>query len=489
MGGDSGNTPLLLALSVTDPIPAFHLPGLPDDTPTEVLGYGRGACSVHLRHPVLTAKMLEVQAGALMEAGQALANRTVDERVALIDGIARRFQDPADGLRRTAEAALPAITGYSPPMVREILDGMAADWRADRLRVLLAAEFPDPTVLEGFRPRAGVPGRARAFGPRLITHIFSGNVPGVAVTSLVRALLVGAPSLGKTASGEPLLAALFARAVAEADPEVGRCLGVAHWPGDDEALLGAALAPAETIVVYGGGDAVRAIRVATPPAARVVEYGHRLSLAVITAEGMREYGAEALARRAAEDVALFDQRGCVSPHVVYVQSNAKPDPRAWSGVLAESLADAELRLPRGRPEPEESAAIRQLRSEAAFTGLAGGADAEVHESPRGTAWTVLYEADPAFAPSCLHRTVRVKPVADLDLLPRILQPLHGMLQTVGVAAPQAETERIADLLGRLGASRITPLGRMAWPPAHWHHDGRPPLGDLVRWCDVESEPA
>jgi hypothetical protein len=27
---------------------------------------------------------------------------------------------------------------------------------------------------------------------------------------------------------------------------------------------------------------------------------------------------------------------------------------------------------------------------------------------------------------------------------------------------------------------------MAWPPPWWHHDGHPPLGELLRWCDLEE---
>ena len=29
------------------------------------------------------------------------------------------------------------------------------------------------------------------------------------------------------------------------------------------------------------------------------------------------------------------------------------------------------------------------------------------------------------------------------------------------------------------------LGRMGAPAAGWHHDGRPGLGDLVTWTDLE----
>jgi hypothetical protein len=45
---------------------------------------------------------------------------------------------------------------------------------------------------------------------------------------------------------------------------------------------------------------------------------------------------------------------------------------------------------------------------------------------------------------------------------------------------------IAGRLGLVGASRVVPFESVAFPPPWWHHDGRGPLLDLVRWVDVEG---
>ncbi|MBD0320994.1 MAG: hypothetical protein ICV87_11715, partial [Gemmatimonadetes bacterium] len=47
------------------------------------------------------------------------------------------------------------------------------------------------------------------------------------------------------------------------------------------------------------------------------------------------------------------------------------------------------------------------------------------------------------------------------------------------------TRALAASLARAGVARVAALGNMAWPPQTWHHDGRPPLRELVRWCDLE----
>lgn len=465
-------------------ISAFHLPALPHLS-TTTWSYGRGEATVELRIPQLTPPLLRSQTAALVEAQAAcLEARPVREIVAVIDRVAARLADSADPLRQVAEAALPAVTGYSPAMIRRVLDTMTADWRAERLWALLREEFGDPEVLDGFRARAAAPGRTRAFGPRLATHIFSGNVPGVGVTSLIRSLLVKAGTLGKTAAGEPLLPALFAQGIAEEDAALGACVAVTYWPGGNEELESVALAAAEAVIVYGSSEVVAAVRARTPPEARFLGYGHKLSFGLIGREALGVEGAAAVARRAALEVATFDQQGCVSPHLFYVEEGGEVTPRAWAERLAEAMAEIEQELPRGVLSPREAAAIRQLRGEAEFAQLAGSG-VELRASAEGTVWTVIYDPDPEFVASCLNRVVRVKPVPRLENVPALVGSIGAFLQTVGVAAEEGRVLQLAGALGRLGASRVAPLGRMAWPPPAWHHDGRPALRELVRWCDVE----
>lgn len=462
-------------------IDAFHLPGLPG-VPTASRSFGEGAGAVELRVPRLTPELVREQARALALArARGLERRPVAEIVGVIGRVAERLLDPSDALRATAERCLPGITRYSPAMVRRVLDRMAADWRAEALTELLRAELGDPGVLDGFCPRPRGPGRVAAFGPRLAAHVFSGNVPGVAVTSIVRSLLVKAATLGKTAAGEPLLPALFARAVAEEDAALGACIAVAYWPGGDDALTRAALESADAVVAYGGADAVSAVRERAPAGARVLAYGPRLSFGVVARERLDARAAAESARAAALDASTFDQQGCVSPHVFYVEEGGEVSPAAWAALLAAEMAAVERDLPRGPLAPAEASAIRQLRARAEFS------DADVlHASADGTAWTVVFEPDPAFEASCLNRVVRVKPVRDAADVPPLVADHAHLLQSVGVAASPVRTVELAERLGRLGASRVAPLGEMAWPPPAWHHDGHPPLGELLRWCDLEG---
>lgn len=464
-------------------IDAFHLPGLAeaDVASWDVREYGDGA--VRLRFPTLEPAMLGAVLESLARArAEFLADRPVAEIVAVVDAAAQRFLDPADPVRRTAEEALPAVTGYSPPMVRLVLDRMAADWRADALDRLLRAELGDPGVLDGFRPRGA--SHVRAMGPELAFHIFAGNVPGVAVTSLVRALLVKAASLGKSGSGDPLLPALFARTLAEIDPGLGACVAVTYWPGGSAGLEDVAFDAADTVVVYGGEAVVESVRARAHAGARLVEHGPRLSFAIVAREALGPHEIEPTAAAAARAVATFDQQGCVSPHLVYVEEGGAVTPRDFAAALARAMADVERELPRGRLAPAEAAAIHQIRGAAEFAGLAGRG-VELFASD-GTEYTVIYEPDPALELSCLNRVVRVKPIGSLDDAAALARPYARYLQTVGLAAPADRRRGAAECLARAGVTRITDLEGMPWPPPTWYHDGRGPLQELIRWVELEG---
>jgi hypothetical protein len=64
--------------------------------------------------------------------------------------------------------------------------------------------------------------------------------------------------------------------------------------------------------------------------------------------------------------------------------------------------------------------------------------------------------------------------------------VRGQVSTVGLAAPEEQARDLALGLARWGVTRICPLGQMQNPPLTWRHDGRPALGDLVTWTDLEN---
>ena len=434
------------------PFDAWHLPGLnAADLAFETYRYG----NLDIRAPKLTAAQLERVIAHITRAREAVRAVPIDDVVAAIDAAAR-----AIGKDANARVLLRDVTGYSRETIEDILAHMVSDWSRDSLEALLRAELG---------------GIARPIGPRLAFHIFAGNVPGVAVTSVVRSLLVRAATLGKTASGEPVLAVLFARALARANPQIAETLAITHWPGGSGEAEEVALRQADVIIVYGGSDTVREVTARAPVGTRLVVHGPKLSIGLVG----RGAGLE-VAGPIARAVAAYDQQGCVSPHVVYVEQDGKVEARELARAIAEEMDALATVLPRRTIDAAEAIAIRAARTRAEFRE-----NAQVF-GPDETTYTIIYDEDVELTASCLNRTLYVKPIADVIALQRVLEPHRDVLQSVAVAGfTREQIDAIAPLLGDVGATRITTFERLPWPPMTWHHDGRGPLRELLIWQDID----
>jgi hypothetical protein len=238
------------------------------------------------------------------------------------------------------------------------------------------------------------------------------------------------------------------------------------------------------VIVYGGADVAEAAGKAIGPRSRLVVHGPRVSFGLVGAAALTAEALETTADQIAQAVALFDQQGCVSPHLVYVLGSQESAAR-----LAQSLASALDRLqtawPRGRLSTAEAVQIQEARARAEFRAIAG--EEVVLHADHGAAYTVVLDPRPDFEPSCLNRFVSIKPLPGIGALKRLLSPFAAFLQSVGVAGFTAEElETVAELLAPLGVSRIASFDSLPWPPADWHHDGGEPLRELVRWVDLDA---
>lgn len=429
------------------------------------------------------ARWLREIADGLRETAEELRAVPVDRIVEALGTVGRRLLDPGDDLRSEALALLPATSGLSPAMAEAVLDGMAADWTRERLQALLEAELPDPAALDRGVPVASGR-RVRALGPALAVQVVSGSVPGVGATALLRSLLVKGPTLVKPGRGDLVLPLLAARAVAAVHPVLGRSMAVVYWSRGREEAEKAALSAADVVVAYGGDAAVARLRARSPATTRVVGYHHRVGVGAVGRRALEPERAAGTAREVARAAAFFDQRGCVSPQVVWVEEGGAESPRSFARRVAHAFAELEDRLPGGRLDPGEASALHQLRGTEELRAAAG-AGVEVRHGGAAS-WTVIWDPDPAFAPTCVGRVLRLKPLTDLLRLPGLLEPVARHLQTVGLAGAGGRAAEVAEALARIGASRITSFRDVPFPPPWWHHDGQGALAVLLRWADLED---
>ena len=450
----------------------------------------------------MTALAQRVQHASRMH----LKRMPVSDIVTVLDMATARLLDHHDVYRQQLERLLPQATGFDAEMVRLNLNAYLQTFRGLQLQRFVAEDFANPKVLDEFQPRTQG-GWTRAFGPELLVHVWAGNVPALPMWSLVSGLLVKAGSIGKVASAEPVFATLFARLLAEIEPRWADCFAVVWWPGrgtvaphrnaDPTPDSAESLATerivfplADVVLAYGSNEALQAMQAHVPVTTRFLPHGHKLSFGMVSAAALSVHKAPKVARQAALDVARYDQQGCYSPHVFYVQRGAPVGPQDFAQQLANELTGLQHKLPRRVLSLEEAAQVGAWREAHEFASL--NDDTWPTHTVLGTsdgesASTVVYSnrALPLSA-GPLNRHVLVVAVDTLDDVMSLIAPQRDYLQTVGLAAAPEELMHLGNRLAQAGVTRICALGAMTAPEAGWHHDGRFSLLDLVRMVDIEA---
>jgi hypothetical protein len=291
----------------------------------------------------------------------------------------------------------------------------------------------------------------------------------------------------KCARGTALLPRLFAHSVYEMHPKLGACIEIAEWPGGSHEIEAPLLTAADCVTATGGDEAIASVRARVDLGrTRFIGHGHRVSFGYVGREMLARHSLAETVRAAVADISAWDQLGCLSPHVLYIETKGNVPPEFFAEELAKALEAHEAVQPRGATDVMTAAAITSRRG-VYEVRAAAGSDTLLWQSKGSTAWTVVFEADPRFQASCLHRFIYVKPVENLQETLHTAELVRGKVSTVGLAAIESRAAELARELAHWGVPRICPLGRMQSPPLAWRHDGRPPLAELVEWTDWETE--
>jgi hypothetical protein len=443
----------------------------------------------------------------------------------------RRLAEPGDALHQAALQSLPSYTGYSEAMIAATLQGFDL-WNLQQFPVALTLEpgwqaarkWQSMGALPGrlrFTPargaglRARLPGRGRAtlFGPAappgVVLGYGAGNVPGtallIAFLALSTALAGGPPPavVVKNSRREPIFGPLLLSALEDADEELVSTLALLIWDYEDEGVQARLMGQADLAIAAASDRTIDQIRgalhrLAPSGATRFHAHGHKVSFTAIGKEVLGhglQAGAgtpllQAVALLAALDSVYWDQQGCLSSRIHFVEAG---DPKCHSALdyarqLAEQLRLWGSVLPRGawpRQRLHDRFDRYKLLESTGRVHVLSAYDDEfvvVHDERSLDAYGLQSTVN-----DCEGRVVVVRPVGDLLAIPdehlRLL-PV-GNLQSLSVAVGR-EGDGLTDgflqfaaACAARGVTAIRSVGRGAFPQLAYSWDGFLPL-DLLR---------
>jgi acyl-CoA reductase-like NAD-dependent aldehyde dehydrogenase len=392
---------------------------------------------------------IEERGAAVHEAGSALRAVPSHDRAAWL-------ADAADLLlHETARrsAALARSSGLSAPMVTWAARTTLRTIEQDALRRLAA--------------RAG---DLHASPIAMLAVILAGNVFTASVRAVIVPLLLGVPVLVKASSRQTMFPSMLKDALRRADPVLGTALDVLVFEGGDLEREAAFVAPAEAVAVYGSDQTVASVG-GRCGEKTLIAHGHGVSAAYCGRVALGEPHIESTIANLALDICAYDQRGCLSPQVVYVQATERsPAIRFAERLAAEGLEPMSRTLPRGPLPLSVGAAQEQWRGTAEVEGTL----------LRGKTYAVCIRSGGPLRWSPGYRNVTLTAVADTAEALELIQPFAASLKCLGTDhASRAEVE------GGLARSKALQayacsLGQMQCPALDAPADGKPIWHGLLR---------
>lgn len=346
-----------------------------------------------------------------------------------------------------------AKTIESPFDYKEVfytLDGLLESLTRDSLKELIAQEITDNC--------AGYP---------VIGHVIAGNTPLIAWTSVLRALLVKSASFVKLPSGSASAwGKLFGISWLSIIPELAGCVVMDQWAGgtanQDKQLCDSC----DLLLAYGSDDTIKSLKSLRNDRS-FIGYGHRVSLSVILPGADIMQCIDGLAR----DICMYDQSGCLSPHMVYVIGD---DDRLSCCISALSKAmDAYLAGNTTNRDIDTAVRINNSRILSTMEGsvVFGNDDLD---------WTIIQRTCPDFIFSPTHRVVSVASIKTAEEIFSLLLPVKDVLQGCSIGGAYNENDYFVTELKNMGISYICKTGKLQAPPMSWPEDNKPILSSLLK---------
>lgn len=450
---------------------------------------------IELRKPIFTTKEVNIIIESIKHSRKEyLLKIDIPHIIDVIGKVMDLWNDPDYIGRRMAREILPTVTGFSVEMLES--------WGFDNFMSVLKKEnLPlfgklDPRKYDKFTPLGD--GLVKAYGtpdvnfsnfePEVIGHICAGNILGIAAFEMIIDKLIDAATWIKVSTEEPVFGALYAKSIEKIDPNLAYSIAILPFESTNKELKEFLFSKSDIVRATGGELARKNIEsLSNKYNIPIAGHWHKFSFITISREYMNNKVKD-IAELVSLDVSVWDQQGCFSPQEIYVEEGGNISALEFAEILSEEMENTYRALPKGKTPGKMHVLNGYHRY---FKKEMMGEPVKLFSSSSHK-WLVIYDGNTEnVEPSPLFRVIRVKPVADIMDIPKIVKTLSQFLQTVGVAIPKERLLAFADIMGKLGATNFRTISSMTlqkpWEP--W--DGKFPLLELlerdnIRWVGINT---
>ncbi len=357
--------------------------------------------------------------------------------------------------------------------LREAKSQLSRENLIKRLRAELGTEcFSEITRVSDENSNSCIKERIMPWGTLL--HIAAGNQLGLAFYSVIEGLLTGNINIVKLPSGDNGLSAMIFLELLKIEPQLKDYIYLFDYTSKETEALQKLMTVAEAIVVWGGDEAVQAVRNVAGPSTKIIEWGHKLSFAYATPKGYNEQTLYGLA----ENIVETNQLLCSSCQGIFLDTDSMEDVYRFCETFLPVLDRCRLDYDEDIPLEIQAQTGLMVYTESL---QASCRPCKVY---RGECSSLLAYEDSLLETAIPYGNCWVKRLPRQTLI-RALRPHKSHLQTAGLLCDEEEKQQLTELLWKAGVTRVTQGKNMSRTYIGAAHDGEYGLRRYTRVVSQE----
>ena len=371
--------------------------------------------------------------------------------------------------------------GISPVLaemyINQVEQMFSAQAIRDRLAAELGTDYNKPKEMVYLYSGAKA---QQVYAPLgVLFHITAGNMEVLPFVSLLEGLLCGNINIIKLPKEEQGITVSLLEALMKIQPALKAYVYAFDYSSKDLFAIKRLADVSDAIVVWGGDEAIKAVRTMANPNTRIIEWGHKISFAYATKAGTNK---EKL-RKLALNICLTNQLFCSSCQGVFLDTDDMDDVYAFCQAFLPVLEEVSKENPFVVDEGTK------LFTSARVTLELYHKEIEARDTAikifKGENCSIIASSDEGLETSVMYRNIWVKPLRREKIL--ALRRYKNYLQTAALLCDNEEYESLADQLVRAGVVKVSDGFEMSNYAAQEAHDGVFALRCYLKLVSVQKD--
>jgi len=382
--------------------------------------------------------------------------------------------DSLDVVKRLPELGVSPV--LAEMYMKQISRMLSAEAIRERMRIELGGNYDKPGTLTYTHSGATAVQTIAPLG--VLFHITAGNVDGLPFISLLDGLLTGNINIVKLPKEEGGITVSLLEELFKIEPSLKEYVYVFDYSSKDIHAMKKLAAAADAIVVWGGDEAVSTVRKSADPNTKIIEWGHKISFAYVSKEGVEKEALEKLASH----ICLTNQLFCSSCQGVFLDTDDMRDVYDF----------CELFLPifekvcRENPFAFDAAARLFVQADVTLQNYHRQIENKNSEIRvfRDLNCSITAQPDSKLETSIMYRNIWVKPLKRNDIIK--LRPYKSYLQTAALICAEREHADLSQRLLQTGLVKISDGFEMSNYAFGEAHDGAFTLRCYTKLVSVQD---